>query len=290
MRRELIEIDRKVAFITGASRGIGRATAVAMAEAGYNVVLTARTLKEGESHRHMLTTTDGKPLAGSLEGTAQMVRSHGGEALAIRMDLLDIPSIDTAVESAIGQWGRIDVLVNNATFQGAGVNVPFQEQNLDDLRRVFDANVFATFHLTRRVVMHMVQREGGIIVSLTTGGAEQDPPMPIWKGGWGFGYGASKAAFHRLAGVLNAELGEKGIRAFNLQPGVVTTEALLATLGENSEMATAYGSAPPEVPAEVIRWLATNPDAIEFLGKTVHAQNLARKKGLVRGWPPAETA
>lgn len=278
-------MDRKVAFITGASRGIGRATAVAMAEAGYNVVLTARTLKEGESHQHMLTTTDGKPLAGSLEGTAELVLSHGGEAFTIRMDLLDLSTIDSAVESVLAQWERIDVLVNNATFQGAGVNVPFQEQNLDDLRRVFDANVFSSFHLTQRVVMHMIQRGGGIIISLTTGGAEFDPPMSVLEGGWGFGYGASKAAFHRLAGILNAELGEKGIRAFNLQPGVVTTEALLATLGENSEMATAYGSAPPEVPAEVIRWLATNPDAIEFLGKTVHAQNLARNKGLVRGWP-----
>ena len=79
--------------------------------------------------------------------------------------------------------------------------------------------------------MNMIQRGGGIIISLTTGGAEYDPPMPVLKGGWGFGYGASKAAFHRLAGILNAELGEKGIRAFNLQPGVVTTEALLATMG-----------------------------------------------------------
>jgi NAD(P)-dependent dehydrogenase (short-subunit alcohol dehydrogenase family) len=100
----------------------------------------------------------------------------------------------------------------------------------------------------------------------------------------------AEAGFHRLAGILNVELGEKGIRAFGLQPGMVTTEALMATLGENSEMATAYGSAPPEVPAAVIRWLATKPDANEFLGKTVHAQNLARKKGLVPGWPPAETA
>ncbi len=283
-------MGKKVAFITGASRGIGRVTAVAMAEAGYNVVLTARTLKEGESHRHMVSTHDGKPLSGSLETTAELVKSQGGKALAIRMDLLDLSTIDSAVESVLAQWGRIDVLVNNATFQGAGVNVPFQEQNLDDLRRIFDANVFSSFHLTQRVVMHMIQRGEGIIISLTTGGAEFDPPMSVLEGGWGFGYGASKAAFHRLAGILNAELGEKGIRAFNLQPGVVTTEALMATLGENSEMAVAYGSAPPEVPAAVIRWLATKPEANEFLGKTVHAQSLARKKGLVPGWPPAETA
>lgn len=282
-------MEQKVAFITGASRGIGRATALAMAEAGYKVVLTARTLKEGESHQHMVSTPNGNPLPGSLEITAQMVHSQGGEALTIRMDLLDIQSIDNAVESALAQWGQIDVLVNNATFQGAGLNVPFEEQDLDDLKCVFEANVFGPFHLTRQVVMHMVQREGGIVINLTTGGAEYDPPMPVKKGGWGFGYGASKASFHRLAGILNIEFGEGGIRAFNLQPGVVTTEALMATLGENSAMAAAYGSAPPEVPAAVIRWLATEPEAIEFLGKTVHAQSLARNKGLVQGWPASET-
>ena len=157
----------------------------------------------------MVTTTDGKPLPGSLEETAQIVRSYGREALNIRMDLLDIHSIDTAVESAITQWGRIDVLVNNATFQGAGLNVSFLEQNLDDLKRIFEANVFTTFHLTRRVVKHMVQQKGGIIISLTTGGAEIDPPIPVWKGGWGFGYGASKAAFHRLAGIACAQGGQR---------------------------------------------------------------------------------
>ncbi|MFO8010727.1 MAG: SDR family oxidoreductase [Dehalococcoidia bacterium] len=281
--------QRKVAFITGASRGIGRAAAVTMAETGFDVVITARTVKQGQRHEHMLSTADGRPLPGSLEETEKLVRGQGREALVLPIDLLDTASIDMAVDSVIAEWGRVDVLVNNATFQGSGINVPFEELELGDLRRVFEANVLAPFHLTKRVVELMLRFGGGVIISLTTGGAEHDPPMPVWKGSWGFGYGASKAAFHRLAGILNMELGGKGIRAYNLNPGVVTTEALLATLGGDSDMAASYGSAPPEVPAAVIRWLATEPEASEYLGKTVHAQSVCRKRGLVTGWPPEQS-
>ncbi len=279
-------MDRKVAFITGASRGIGRATALALAEAGFDVVLTARTLREGETHEYRVPTPDGKPLPGSLERTAQAVRALGREALPLRMDLLDLSSIDAAVEKALGTWGHLDVLINNATYQGKGLDDPFEKQTIEDLERVFRGNVFGPFYLTKKVTAHMVERGGGIIINVTSGAAENDPPMPVWEGSWGFSYGASKAAFHRLAGILNVESGGKGIRAFNLQPGVVTTEAMLATLGEKGRMAVAFGSAPPEVPAAVIRWLATSDEAVEFLGKTVQAQSVARKRGLVPGWPP----
>lgn len=280
-------MDRKVAFITGASRGIGRATALALAEAGFDVVLTARTLKEGEMHEFRVPTPDGRPLPGSLEGTAEAVRARGRAALPLRMDLLDPASIAAAVEKAFDSWGQVDVLVNNATYQGKGLNEPFERQEIDDLERVFRGNVLGPFHLTRKIVSRMVQSGGGIVINVTSGAAENDPPMPVWEGSWGFSYGASKAAFHRLAGILNMELGKKGIQAFNLQPGVVTTEAMLATLGEKGRMAAGFGSAPPEVPAAVIRWLATSPEAAEFLGKTVHAQSVARKRALVPGWPPA---
>lgn len=280
-------MNRKVAFITGASRGIGRATALALAEAGFDGVLTARTLKEGEVHEFRVPTPDGKPLPGSLEQTARAIRALGREVLPLRMDLLDLASIDAAVERALAAWGRVDVLVNNATYQGRGLNDPFEQQAIEDLERVFWGNVFGPFYLTRKIISRMVQNGGGIVINVTSGAAENDPPMPVWEGSWGFSYGASKAAFHRLAGIINVELGGKGIRAFNLQPGVVTTEAMLVTLGEKGRMAANFGSAPPEVPAAVIRWLATSEEAVEFLGKTVHAQSVARKRGLVPGWPPA---
>ncbi len=281
-------MNKKIAFVTGASRGIGKATAVAMADAGFDVVITARTMKEGEKYEYRVQTPDGAPLPGSLEITAEAARGCGANALSLRMDLLDMASIDAAVEKTIAEWGRIDVLINNATYQGKGMNEPFEELQLEDLERVFRGNVMAPFYLTKKVVSHMVEQGGGIIISLTSGAGESDPPVPVWKGSWGFPYGASKAAFHRLAGILNVELGRKGICAYNLEPGVVTSEALLATLGDKGLLESRYGSAPPEVPAAVIRWLATEKEAKDLLGKTVYAQSFCRKRGLVPGWPPSK--
>ena len=159
----------KVAFITGASRGIGRATALAMADAGFDVVLSARTMKEGETHEYSLSTPDGAPLPGSLEGTADAVRALGARALCIRMDLLDMDSIDQAVEKTLAEWGHIDVLINNATYQGRGLNEPFEQQQMDDLERVFRGNLLSPFYLTKKVVSHMLEHGGGIIISLTSG-------------------------------------------------------------------------------------------------------------------------
>jgi NAD(P)-dependent dehydrogenase (short-subunit alcohol dehydrogenase family) len=281
------EMEKKIAFITGASRGIGKATAKAMADAGFDVVITARTMKEGEKHEYRVPTSDGKPLPGSLEITAEAVRGCGGNVLPLRMDLLDMASIDTAVEKAIAEWGHIDVLINNATFQGKGLNEPFEQQQIEDLERVFCGNVLTPFYLTKKIVLHMIERGGGIIINLTSGAALIDPPAPVWEGTWGFSYSASKAAFHRLAGMLNVELGSKGISAYNLEPGVVTSEAMLALLGDKG-LENRYGSAPPEVPAAVIRWLATEAEAGDLLGKTIYAQSFCRKKGLVPGWPPSE--
>jgi NAD(P)-dependent dehydrogenase (short-subunit alcohol dehydrogenase family) len=281
-------MEKKIAFITGASRGIGKATALAMADAGFDVVVSARTMKEGETHEYRVSTPDGAPLPGSLESTADAVRALGARALCIRMDLLDMASIDQAVEQTLAEWGHIDVLINNATYQGRGLNEPFEQQQMDDLERVFRGNLLSPFYLTKKVVSHMLERGGGIIISLTSGAAENDPPVPVWEGTWGFSYGASKAAFHRLAGILNVELGSKGIRAYNLEPGVVTSEALLATIGDRGLLGTRFGSAAPEVPAAVIRWLATESEAKDLLGKTVYAQSFCRKRGLVPGWPALE--
>ena len=134
----------------------------------------------------------------------------------------------------------------------------------------------------------MLNRGSGTVISLTSGAAENDPPVPVWEGSWGFSYGASKAAFHRLAGILNIELGHRGICSYNLEPGVVTSEGLVATLGRNGLLESRYGGAPPEVPAAVIRWLATESEAKDFSGKTIFAQSFCRKRALVPGWPSSE--
>lgn len=279
----------KVAFITGASRGIGRETALAFAGAGYGVAISARTLEEGESHAHALTHTDGRPLAGSLASTAQAIREVGREAFAVRMDLLDEGSVREAAAAVIARFGRVDVLVNNAIYQGSDLNLPFMDLGRDTLQRVFQGYVMAPVVLTQALLPTMLAQGGATVINVTSGAGESDPPVAAGKGGWGYAYGAGKAAVSRLAGVLVAEFGDRGIRAFTINPGVVTTEALRATIGETGVIALRRGVAPPEVPATVIRWLATEPEAARFQGRTIQAQPFAIEHGIVSDWRVAAT-
>ena len=274
----------KVAFITGASRGIGRETALAFARAGFDVALSARTLEEGETHAHALTHADGRPLAGSLAATAAAVRALGREALAVRMDLLDEDSVRGAASAVLEHFGRIDVLVNNAIYQGADINAPFMALDVDGLQRMFQGYVVAPMLLTQCLLPAMLAQGGGTVINVSSGAGESDPPVAAGKGGWGYAYGAGKAAVSRLSGVLAAEFGERGIRAYTLNPGVVATEALHATIGDRGVVALRNGVAPPEVPAAVLCWLATAAEAARFQRRTIQAQPFALEHGIVPDW------
>ncbi|OUM22647.1 short-chain dehydrogenase [Pseudomonas putida] len=274
----------KVAFITGASRGIGRETALAFARAGFDVAISARTVEEGESSTHRLCDAQGVPLAGSLNSTAAAIRALGRKALVVPMDLLDSASVLAAGQAVLAAFGRIDVLVNNAIYQGRDLNSAFMSLQPQTLERVFQGYVLAPLLLTQAVLPGMLERGAGVVINVTSGAGEGDPPVAAVDGGWGYAYGAGKAAVSRVSGVLVAELGEQGIRAFTLNPGVVTTDALKATIGENGLLAMRIGTAPPQVPAEVMVWLATNDQAARFQRRTIAAQAFALKHGIVADW------
>jgi len=275
---------RKVAFITGASRGIGRASALAFARAGFDIAISARTLEEGEAHAHALTDAEGRPLNGSLTATAAQVRALGRQALAVRMDLLDESSVRGAAETVLAHYGRIDVLVNNAIYQGKDLNLSFMDLKPDTLQRVFQGYVMAPVLLTQALLPTMLAQGGGTVINVSSGAGESDPPVAASQGGWGYAYGAGKAAVSRLAGVLAVEHGKQGICAFTVNPGVVSTEALRATIGEQGVLALRGGVAPPEVPAAVLCWLATSPEAAAFQRRTIQAQPFALEHGIVADW------
>jgi NAD(P)-dependent dehydrogenase (short-subunit alcohol dehydrogenase family) len=274
----------QVAFITGASRGIGRETALAFARAGFDVAISARTLEEGDSHAHSLRNADGSALPGSLNATAGEIRALGRKALVVRMDLLDSTSVLAASAAVFAEFGRVDVLVNNAIYQGSDLNLPFLELQSETLERVFQGYVLTPFLLTRAVVAGMLEQGGGVVINVTSGAGESDPPVAAGKGGWGYAYGAGKAAVSRLSGVLATELGESGIRAYTINPGVVTTEALKATIGDKGLIALRAGSAPPHVPAAVMLWLATAEEAVSYQHRTIAAQPFALQHGIVADW------
>ena len=274
----------KVAFITGASRGIGRAAALAFAGAGFDVAISARTLDEGEQHPHALRDASGAPLPGSLNGTAEAIRALGRKALVVPMDLLDSDSALAACKQVLAEFGRIDVLINNAIYQGSDLNAGFMELQPETLERMFQGYILTPFLLTRAVAQVMAEQGGGVVINVTSGAGESDPPVAAGKGGWGYAYGAGKAAVSRLSGIVAVELGDAGVRAYTVNPGVVTTDALKATIGDKGLIALRAGSAPPEVPAAVMLWLATDPGAPAYQRRTIAAQPFALEQGVVPDW------
>ncbi len=278
--------EGRIAVVTGASRGIGKATALALADAGFDLVLAARTVKSGDEHPDMVRNADGSALPGSLEETRDAVLDKGRRARLQRLDLLETPTIQALVDDTLAEWGRIDVLVNNAIYQGPGLMADFLEGSIDELEKVFQGNVIAQVRLTRLVLRDMLERDGGIVVNLTSQAGMVDPPLKLAQGGWGYAHGATKAALHRMAGYLHVEYGDRGIRAYNLEPGLVRSESLIASLGEDTELEKmGVKSAPVEVPEAVIRWLCTAEDAIAMSGQNVYAQPFCKKNELLPGWP-----
>jgi NAD(P)-dependent dehydrogenase (short-subunit alcohol dehydrogenase family) len=283
-------MERRIAFITGASRGIGAATALRLAEHGFDIVLTARTLARGETHDHgnRAGEPDYRPLPGSLEETAAAVRERGREALPLRLDLLDAASLAAAVDETEKRWGPIEVLVNNGIVQTAGVMDLVRDLTAENVMRIYRGNVLAPLWLVQRVLPGMLARGAGTIVNLVSESGFTDPSAPAGQGGWGFAYSSSKAAIARLVGVLAAEHRDTPLRFFNVEPGFIVTEMVVAT-GLLEQFGPAWHGAPPEVPATVIAWLVTEDAARDWHGKTVSAQRLCKQLGLVPGWPPARS-
>ena len=276
----------RIAVVTGASRGIGKATALALADAGFDLALAARTVRRGDEHADMVRNPDGSSLPGSLEETRDAVVAKGRRARLQRLDLLEAETIETLVEDTLSEWGRIDVLVNNAIYQGPGLMADFLDGSMEDLGKVFQANVIAQVHLTRLALRPMLEQGEGIIVNLTSEAGMTDPPLKLATGGWSYAHGATKAALHRMAGILHLEYAERGIRAYNLEPGLVRSESLIASMGESTQLEKmGVKSAPVEVPAAVIRWLCTAADAIALSGQNIHAQPFCKKNQLLPGWP-----
>jgi NAD(P)-dependent dehydrogenase (short-subunit alcohol dehydrogenase family) len=268
-------------MVTGATRGIGKATAVALARSGWDVAVTGRTLCEGDG-RDDSDTGGGRALPGSLEATADLVRGAGRRALPLVADLHDHAALRAAVEQVVTIWGGVDLLVNNAVDTGPGSMVPVVELTVEQLEAKVAANVVANLVLVQAVLPGMLERGRGTVIDVTSHTATADPPGPVGRGGWGLAYAASKAAFHRFAPLLAVELGDRGIRAYNVDPGYVDTERQLLN-AEALGLVGHYSGAPPSVPAASIAWLVDHPEAVDN-GQTVKALKMALAHDLHPDW------
>lgn len=218
----------------------------------------------------MAVTTRGNP--DSLAATVEQVEGVDGGAIPFALNLADRSSIDALVASVQEALGSVDVLVNNALCDQPGSQAPIDGMDFDAFERMVVGEVVNTAYLTRRI-LDLAAPAGLTIVNVGSGAGEHLPRRPIGQGGWAFSYAATKAALHRLAPFLQLECAGQGVRAFTVDPGFTRTEALLERLGDIP------GSAPPELPAEVIAWLACDPACGVDPGSYVSAPALAAEQG-----------
>ena len=210
-------------MVTGASRGIGEATAVALAADGLDLVITARAV-EGPSTflgTHLDDPAAGMQQVGSLQSTADQCRALGAAVVTVEMDLTDRASVEHAADLALAAFGRVDVVVSTARYLGPGLDDAALGVPIELVERILISNAVHPLVLFQRLIPPMVERGDGVVVHLTSVNATQDPTEP---GGWGVGSAMGRAAAHRIVGVLHAEVGGAGVRCYNVNPGRVLSD------------------------------------------------------------------
>ena len=279
----------KVALVTGASRGIGRCAAVALARRGFDVVITARTVHEGDGRALPSSTLSREAplaIAGSLDSVAAEIEGLGRACLAVPMDLMDRSSVEGAAEAALAGMGRVDVLVNNAIYQGPGTMDRILDLPLELAERCLVGDYLHPLLLIQLVLPQMLERGEGRLVNMLSEAAFTTPPAPAGAGGWGVAYAAAKAAFHRVTDMCHVEFAAQGIWAFSIAPGLTLTESMRASGMDKVLVGAGHVPAPPEVAGEVAAWLGDDPGAGSYAGQMVSSRSVCKELGLVAGWPP----
>jgi NAD(P)-dependent dehydrogenase (short-subunit alcohol dehydrogenase family) len=234
-------VSESVALVTGASSGIGKATALRLADLGFTVYAAARR----------------------VERMSDLV-DHGIQVQSL--DVTEDASMVAVVDKIVSEQGRIDILVNNAGYGSYGA---VEDVSIAEARRQFDVNVFGLARLTQLVLPHMRAQRDGYIVNISSMGGK------IWEplGGW---YHAAKFAVEGLSDCLRAEVAEFGIKVVVVEPGSITSE--WATISaDNLEAISADG--PYRDQAKLIArglrqsdtsFLASEPEVVaEAIGQAV---------------------
>jgi short-subunit dehydrogenase len=189
-----MKLKDSTVIVTGASSGIGRATAQQLAQAGSNVVLASR---------------DGK----TLEELAKELEPLPGRRLVVPTDVSDREAVNAMVDRTLQEFGSIEVLVNNA---GVGLNAPIADGSLENIRYVFEVNLFGAIHCIQAVTPHMKERRCGTIVNVSS-------VMGRLAGPYNGAYSAAKAALNAVTDSMRPELEPYGIGVTVIYPGYTIT-------------------------------------------------------------------
>ncbi|HEY3832874.1 MAG TPA: SDR family oxidoreductase [Acidimicrobiia bacterium] len=204
MVMERFKLDGKVAIVTGAGRGIGAASALALAEAGADVVLASRTKEQ-------------------LDTVAEQVRAHGRRAVVAPTDVNENEAVEALVATAVGELGGLDIVVNNA---GGTAPRPFLATSAGYVERSFHFNVTTAFVLTKAAVPAMLERGGGSVVNISSAiGRLRDRGF--------IAYGTAKAALSHMTRLMAADLAPK-VRVNGIAVGSVATSALETVLTDDA--------------------------------------------------------
>ncbi len=251
----------KVAVITGASRGIGEAVALRYAMEGAKVVVSARTVEDGE---HIL--------AGSISSTVKRIRDAGGEAVAVRADISRESDRMALIDAAEAAYGPVDILVNNAAVTFYAPVTDFVEKKF---KLMIEVQVWAPFQLAARVLPSMVARGGGWILNVSSHAAIH-PEKTLGRKG-GSVYGMCKAALERFTTGLAVEHYEDNIGVNVISPGLVATPGAVHHNLINEQ--TKHRVTPVEHMAEACLRLV-HGDAKQLTGRIDYADQVMKEFNL----------
>ncbi len=266
------KLDGKVVIVTGASRGIGAEIARLFAAEGGKVVCGARTLREGDH-----------PLEGSLESTVGQIRSAGGEASAVAVDISLPEECERLVREARDLYGPVDVLVNNAALT---YFIPVKDFPLNRWMRSWAVNFHAPFILSKLVIEDMVPRRGGSIVNISSraaAGPGRGPYSHDRDGGGSTCYGAEKAALERFTQGLAMEVYRDGVSVTCVSPSLIVATPGTIYHGLVSGPDDQRGES-PELLAKAALLLATEP-LDRVTGRVTYSQQILKEFG----WIPEAT-
>jgi NAD(P)-dependent dehydrogenase (short-subunit alcohol dehydrogenase family) len=239
------KLKDKVALITGGDSGIGKATAILFAKEGAKVVINY--LNEHEDAAE----------------TASIIQKYGGETLLVAGDVSNFEFCRELVSQAIGRFGTLDILVNNAAEQHP-VN-SLEELELENLHRTFEVNIYSMFYLTKLALPHL--KKGSAVINTTSVTAYKGHPILL-------DYSSTKGAIVSFTRSLSANLAEKGIRVNGVAPGPIWTPLIPATFDpkKTSEHGADVPMKRPGQPVEVAHsYLFLASEASSYItGQVLH--------------------
>jgi NAD(P)-dependent dehydrogenase (short-subunit alcohol dehydrogenase family) len=259
-------LSGKVAVVTGASRGIGKGIACALADEGATIYVTGRTVAEGQHE-----------LPGTLGATVAEVEARGGKGIAVPMDLLDPAQIAAVFDRVERDEGRLDLLVNNAMAipEAMTQRTGFWEKDLGDELQILDTGLRAAFIASWHAARIMVPQRSGLIASMS-GYVGVTYTYDV-------AFGTAKTAVDRMMRDMGIELKGTGVSALSLWQGFTYTERARENLkkveGMASQLNSAVGSS-PEFPGRVIAALAADPDVAARNGGCFINAELAAEYGV----------